>query len=285
MARPGVDADAVLWADLGGRGIGNLSELESADVVALASRYALWLPVDTYTRAPWLAPYAIRRMRNRTDDRAPGPKRDLWGMPDDHGYFADDNSLIKGVVKNLGVSPLDSAYGRNRISKGLVCCHVWPGTTDNPLLFSFVPNLVWLPRSLAGYSDAHLEGPPHEVHEVLKATSVRRYRTTSPNVGRARSAEAWERLPDTDAAAPSFDIEFEAGDRVVSLAHRRVQNMIDFLEATLADGTPPPRRFSKRYHAGLGPRIDRTVWAVQNAVGAEARQKLVAELRACMEPC
>ena len=89
----------------------------------------------------------------------------------------------------------------DNIGKGLICCHVWPATTTNPLLFSFVPNVVWLPRSLAGYSDAHLEGPPHLAHEVLKATAIRRYPTASPDVGRARAGEAWDCVLDTHADA------------------------------------------------------------------------------------
>ncbi len=284
MGGKSVDAELVLRTDLSSRGITNLDDLPASEIVELVCQYALWLPVDTYRRAPWLAPFAVRRLRNRTDDRAPGTKRDLWGFPDEDGYFADDNSLIKGVVKDLGVNPPESPYRTDKIGKGLICCHVWPATTTNSLLFSFVPNLVWLPRSLAGYSDAHLEGPPHIAHEVLKATATRRYRTCSPELGRARSLEAWDCLLDTDADASSRDIEFEAGDRIVSLVHRRVQNMIDFLEATLADERPPPRRFSKRYHAGAGPGIDQTVWPAQDAVSAEARRRLVVELRACMAP-
>ncbi len=43
-----------------------MSELESPQIVALASRYALWLPVDTYLRAPWLA-------RTRSANSETGP--------------------------------------------------------------------------------------------------------------------------------------------------------------------------------------------------------------------
>jgi len=279
-----VDADAVLGDELVGRGISDLAALSSDEIVKLVCRYALWLPVDTYTRAPWLAPYAVRRLRNRTDVRAPGPKRDLWGFPDEAGYFADDNSLIKGVVKNLGVSPADGPYGANKLTKGLVCCHVWPATTTNPLLFSFVPNLVWLPKSLAGYSDAHMAGPPHEAHEVLKALSTALYWDESVDVGHVRAKRAWERLPGTRTETVTGVNEFAAGDRVVKLARRRVHQMIDFLEATLVEGKPLPKRFSKRYHAGTGPRIDRSVWPVQQSVSAAARSALLREMRACIEP-
>jgi len=278
------DADAVLKADLVALGIPDLDDLPSSEIVDLVCTYALWLPVDTYRRAPWLAPFATRRLRNRTDIRAPGPKRDLWGFPDEDGYFADDNSLIKGVVKDLGVTPADSPYGREKIGKGLVCCHVWPATTTDPLLFSFVPNLVWLPKTLAGYSDAHMAGPPHEAHEVLKALSIERYRSEVTEVGYGRTSLAWELLPKPEIGAVADVNEFAAGDRVVNLATRRVQHIIGFIEATLTEGEPPPKRFSKRYHAGSGPRIDGSVWPVQQAVSIAARAALVDEMRACIRP-
>jgi hypothetical protein len=281
MATGRVDAEAVFRADISGQGVSDLAAVPAETLVEFAVRYAIWLPVDTYARGPWLAPYAIRRLRVRTDPRAPGPKRDLWGMPDESGYFADDNSLIKGVVKDLPVSA-GSPYGAGRIGTGLVCCHVWPGTTANPLLFSFVPNLVWLPRSLASYSDAHLAGPPHAVHETLKAVSVRRYRGVCPAVARPRSEAAWRCLPLPTASAPARASEFVAGDRVASLALKRTTKMIRFLEATVDADRPTPHRFSRRYHAGIGPAIDLSVWPVQDAVTVAARCQLISELQACL---
>lgn len=276
-----MNADQVLWDELRADGVSALADLAQERVVALVLRYGIWLPVDTYASAPWLAPFAVRRLRNRTDPRAPGPKRDLWGLPDELGYFADDNSLIKGVIKDLDVS-VGSPYGARPIGQGLVCCHVWPGTTANPLLFSFVPNLVWLPKSLATYSDAHLAGPPHEAHEVLKAVSFSRFRGVPPEVGQARSEAAWGCLPAPSAPSDRSVFEFLAGSRVAALARQRTSSMIEFLEGTLSQG-PMPERFSKRYHAGVGPWIDPSVWPVQQAVSEVARRHLIADLKACLD--
>lgn len=164
-----MDADALFQAELHRGGEGDVGELTEDEIVELGLKYAIWLPARTYLETPWLAPFAVRRIRIRTDLNAPGPPRDLWGFPDSAGYFTDDNSLIKGVVRGRRVDGSQSPYGENRLSTGLVCCHVWPGTTTNPLLFSFVPNLVWLPRSLAGFSDAHFRTrDPHLLHFALR---------------------------------------------------------------------------------------------------------------------
>ena len=51
-----VDADAVLGDGLVARGILDLAALSSDEIVELVCRYATWLPVDTYTRAPDVSP-------------------------------------------------------------------------------------------------------------------------------------------------------------------------------------------------------------------------------------
>ena len=282
MGRAAIDADEVLWTDLRRRGIENLDEVRTAELVDIATEYAIWLPAAEYERAPWLAPYAIRRVRHRTDPRAPGPKRDLWGMPDEQGYFTDDNSLIKAIVKGRSVMPGDGPYGDSPLGTGLICCHVWAGTTADPLLFSFIPNLVWLPKSLAGYSDAHTNADPHELHEVLKVISADRFRSRTVEAGEARAAAAWGHLPVGTAEPVGVGVELDIGRRASSLAQKRVTKLINFLTATLALSGPLPPRFSKRYHAGVGPRIDRSVWPVQEAVSPEARTLLVEDMRSCL---
>ena len=274
----------MLWKELRNTGVSQLAELSDATVISLALRFAVWIPVDTYMRAPWLAPFAVRKLRIREDPHAPGPKRDLWGLPDIHGYFADDNSLLKGVFKNKGVTPTSGPYGGGPITRGLVCCHIWANTTTNPLLFSFVPNLVWLPASLAPYSDAH-HGNPHELHEVLKVVSTSRYRTACPTVGAPRVARAWDALGTLDArdgGQPCTD--FVVADQLVNLVETRLRRLSDFLTATLDPAVDPPPRFSKRYHAGSGAGIDPSVWPVQRIVPEDSRRQMISMLAACREP-
>jgi|688.fasta_scaffold74603_2 hypothetical protein len=276
-----MDANLVLWNELEGRGISSLDQLKESEVVELAMRYAVWIPTQTFEKTPWLAPYALRKGRIRIDARAPGGKRDLWGFPDENGYFTDDNSLIKSVFQRRSVRPSGSAYGIGRFKRGLVCCHVWSGTTNNPLLFSFIPNLVWLPSSLAPFSDGHLAGEPHPVHKTLKQVSFARYFQHKTEVAQARVAEAWKSLQVGELQTIRYEqYEFEIDSQLIDLVNSRLTRITNFLTAVL-EKEEKPQRFSKRFHAGVGKGIDPTTPAIDKVVHAEKLEILLAELKRC----
>ncbi len=276
-----MDADVTLWAELHNRGIESISSLSADDAIDLASRFAVWIPVETYVSSPWLAPYAVRRVRNRTDQRVNGPKRDMWGFPDERGYFTDDNSLIKQIHKGKRVKEIDSPYGTSKLSSGMVCCHVWSGTTQNPLLFSFIPNLVWLPKSLAPLSDNHDGNSPHPVHGFLKSVSLTRFREYTVHRGSQRVQRAWDEL-DVSFVGPSDRRSFELADaeKLVKLASGRVDRFVNFIEE-LIEPDSRPQRFSRRYHAGVGRGIDQTFPAVDLAVSVEDLRILLSDIRSC----
>lgn len=278
-----VDADVLMWSELSSRGIDSVRDLTDEESFDLVSRYAVWIPVTTYVKTPWLAPYAVRRSRNRVDHRAPGEKRDLWGFPDENGYFTDDNSLIKQVHKGKTVEPSGQPYQSLSLSSGMVCCHVWAGTTQSPLLFSFVPNLVWLPKSLAPLSDNHVEGDAHPVHDYLKGVSLQRYAGCKVENGLARAVSSWALLDCEDVESitePS--IELSHPEKLVTLARDRVTRMTNFLEP-LVEGGERPKRFSRRYHAGVGTGIDHTCPSVDSIVPIESLRALLADMRSCQQ--
>jgi hypothetical protein len=72
-----MDADAELWKQLGSDASKSLYDSSEEVIIDLINRFAIWPSVDTYVKAPWLARFALRRQRHRTDERAPGEKRDL----------------------------------------------------------------------------------------------------------------------------------------------------------------------------------------------------------------
>ena len=276
-----MDADAHFLSSINRLGISSLEEMSENQLVDLALKFAIWPSITTYCDTPWFAPFAIRRIRVRVEPNAPGVKRDLWGLPNESGYFTDDNSLIKSLILNRPLSPETNPYGKARITRGVVCCHIWSGTTTSPLLFSFVPNLVWLPRSLAIYSDAHAAAKPHPIHSALKQISIERYGSIVRNL---RVESAWQLLEPPAPLSLKQTTQTEIADdgKISDLVKKRVKRMTDFLEATLDADSEMPRRFSKRYHAGIGKGIDKSVWPIQSWLTEEVRLKLLEEMRICL---
>ncbi len=276
-----MDADLALRKSLGLTATDSFEGFSEAEIVDLVTKFAIWPLIDSYRQAPWLARYALRKQRQRTDERAPGEKRDLWGMPDESGYFADDNSLLKSAFKNLPISGDNNPYGKSRISSGLVCCHIWPRTTGDPLLFSFLPNLVWIPKSLSRFTDVFGDKATHKVHFVLQTLSHSRYRELDVLTGEGQVADAWRKLTNPSIG---IDHEFQFNEMISepSLSKRvrtRHDRLITFLTSALEDGPGSQRRFSKRYHLDWGPGIDKTVPSIDKLV---SRSKIL-ELKRIIE--
>ena len=61
----------------------------------------IWLDPRVYRELPLLVPYAVRDPHSR--EKSTGLP-DAWGSPNEHGYFRDDNSLVKGVPRALHVA-------------------------------------------------------------------------------------------------------------------------------------------------------------------------------------
>lgn len=276
-----MDADVHFLDSIKHLGFSSLEEISESQLVEIALKFAIWPSVATYIATPWFAPFAIRRSRVRVEPNAPGAKRDLWGLPNESGYFTDDNSLIKGLILNRSLSPETNPYCGSRITRGVVCCHIWSGTTTSPLLFSFVPNLVWLPKSLASYSDAHSVAKPHPIHNALKQISIERYGSIVRN---RRVESAWQLLepPALLSLKRTTQTEIADGGKISDLVKKRVKKMTDFLEATLDADSEMPRRFSKRYHAGIGNGIDKSVWPIQSWLTEETRLNLLEEMKTCL---
>lgn len=249
----------------------DLSCLNEEEIIELVVQFAIWPEIESYLNAPWLARYAVRRQRRRTDDRTPGEKRDLWGMPDEMGYFADDNSLLKSTYRKLKISGANNPYTTSTLSSGLVCCHIWPATTNDPLLFSFLPNLVWLPKSLSGFTDVFKEKEVHPVHYIMQELSYSRYRDLPVKVGSEDCLIAWDKLTRPSIGLPRI-IQYTQMDSEPTLS-KRVKNrhlrLSSFLEAATSESEIGHQRFSRRYHLGFGGLIDRTIPSVKELVSRD----------------
>ena len=91
--------------------------------VQLVVSLGIWLDPRVYRELPLLVPYAVRDPHSRGNKALGLP--DAWGSPNEHGYFRDDNSLVKGVPRALHVASPHSLYDGRRVGSGFVAAHVW----------------------------------------------------------------------------------------------------------------------------------------------------------------
>lgn len=160
----------------------------------LLSRLGIWWSPASYQRLPVMTPWCVRDRSCRYDQ---GPES--WGAPREDGYLRDDNSIIKKLPLPVRVSaPAGHPYSGQKPWRGFTACHIWrelpDGTVagEDPWLYSFMPNLIWLPTWLAPLTDRH----ESHVQELLQRTSLAIFRDApvEPEM-RVYSERAWARLP------------------------------------------------------------------------------------------
>jgi hypothetical protein len=70
--------------------------------------------------------------------------------------------------------------------------------------------------------------------------------------------------------------------KIAALSINRTNRMIGFIEAVLDPESRAPKRFSKRYHAGFGSGIDKSVNCAQEWLTEDVLRNLLAEMRECV---
>ena len=232
----------------------------------------VWFRPEDYARFPFLARYAVRDVSYRGG----GGRDERWGSATPEGLFADDNSLIKGLPRRLNVdSPAARPFRNRSLGGGFVAAHVW-GRPDDPLTYSFIPNLVWLPSEVAKLTDRQ----DSFVQRYVQAISMRLYRDHDvPRGVKGLTTRAWRRLPPPqgipDQGVPSRDELlvrlnfFRTDSHFFARRLAALRSVVDALDALAAPGADYPSRvISSRY----GPTL--------RSVGASSRRQLRSALRA-----
>lgn len=240
----------------------------------LLTRLSVWWSAWGYEQVPVMVPWAIRDRSARYDQ---GPES--WGAPRADGYFRDDNSIIKKLALPLTViAPVGHPFAGQKPWRGFTACHIWrtlPGGTvagEDPFLYSFMPNLVWLPTAIAPLSDRQ----ESHVQRVLQRTSLLLYRGAGLPSLRKYTDHAKNLLvppPDglaldlTRLAMFSADASFKA---------RRVAYLDKFIagaDSVVRTGVLPGKLISSRYTAGL-PLLERSAVALFRDTLSEYRDAL-----------
>jgi hypothetical protein len=162
----------------------------------------IWLHPAVYQRFPIVLPFAVRDPLSRGSKKLGLP--DAWGAPNSEGYFRDDNSLIKGLPRALPVTSCRKAFSNKKVGPGFVAAHVWRElgsgelASRNPLTYSFVPNVVWLPTEVAALTDR--EGSFAQTYVQAIAHKIYRGHSVVPALT-GIAEQCWSLLP-TPTAIP-----------------------------------------------------------------------------------
>lgn len=212
-------------------------------------KLGIWLPRSMYQSLPILLPHVVRDASCRANKRL---KRDeQWGSANSQGFLRDDNSLIKGLVRSLDIkSPNYRPYNNRRRGGGFWAAHVWDRTVDDQSATedartnSFVPNLVWLPASVAQLTDTSKS----YAQWLVQALAQRLYRDVQLHVGLSPFvSDAWnqllnencfvsEQLPD-----PKELNFFELSPRFLDTRLRRIEASLSWL-TWVGNGKSPTSR-------------------------------------------
>ena len=224
----------------------------------LLTRLSIWWPPEGLSRIPIMVPWAIRDRSARYDA---GPES--WGAPRADGYLRDDNSIIKKLPLPLKIAaPRTHPYSGRRPWRGFTACHIWRILGDgaiagaDPWLYSFMPNLVWLPSQLAPLSDRH----ESHVQLMLQRTALSIFgeACVAPSLAPYVSY-AWARLPVPSRGWALSTPELAYFDVDEAFVRRRVAYLDRFVrgaDEVLENGRLDRKIVCSRYTTGL-PLVDR----------------------------
>lgn len=197
---------------------------------------SIWLPYHLFMNMPIIFPYAIRDSSCR---KSVNNINEEWGSANSKGFFRDDNSLIKGIIKshNIKSSKIDQ-YNGKRLGVGFVACHIWREITIEGKTtlasgyhktYSFIPNLVWLPNQISKLTDR--EGS--YAQKVLQNVSRKIYFESTND---KEIEKIWNLLPD-----PYIDIRvntkslnyFQVSDEWINKRKNQIINEIKMIKNTI----------------------------------------------------
>ena len=225
----------------------------------LIQRLSIWWSPVAYPKLPTMVPWCIRDRSCRYDQ---GPES--WGSPRSDGYLRDDNSIIKKLPLPLLIgAPEGSAYRGRKPWRGFTACHIWRDLPSgevagaDPWLYSFMPNLVWLPSWLAPLTDRQ----GSDVQTVLQRTSVLLFRNVEVcEPLKVYSDLAWEKLPAPSIGEALSSQQLSMFDPASNFYTRRLRYLDKFVhgcDEILAGRALTQKLICSRYTEAL-PTLERS---------------------------
>ena len=228
-------------------------------------KLGIWFPQSTYQQLPILLPHVVRDATARQNREL--NRQERWGSPNDTGYLRDDNSLVKGLVRSLEIhSPTFRPYKNRYPGSGFWAAHIWNRTnnggraTETACTNSFLPNLVWLPSSVAKLTD--VQGDYAQLLVQAISSSLYRHIELRANLLQF-TVEAWNMLPpeasDLDDELPRLEElnYFKVTPKFIETRLIRIRTalaLLKWFEAGRTSDRPltPKKVLPSRYVEGLG---------------------------------
>lgn len=245
------------WPSADGRSFSR----DDLDLARVAYRLGVCFPASLYRVMPIILPFVIRDNQCRPRGSA---RPDEWAWPDRSGYLRDDNSLLKTLINYrqplLRVSALvESPLAGHGLASSWTCSHIWPN--PHPFLNSFVPNLVWLPSTVARLSDLDDHQATTSANDLLRCISAATFRADSVHPAVEEFASRSWNLIDTEfpdvqeiSGVMPMEATFEIDKSWFEARLREVRQVADVLEAH-SEGREPAvenlRRAFGRFAAHL----------------------------------
>jgi hypothetical protein len=132
----------------------------------------IWIHPDAYQKLPIYEPLAYRDQKSQKPIDLRGQANPISAL------MIDDNSMVKNYATGKVVSSHKISYYQGKtMGNGFWACHIWDRLADGSLsnvdnsLFTFVPNLVWLPAEFSRLTD-HVP----LIKDVMKQLSLNLYK-------------------------------------------------------------------------------------------------------------
>lgn len=243
-----IDGDNALYHYFSTDLVAKESPENHALIMRMITDLSIWFPQKVYQKMPVLLPFVVR---DPTCRKAVNKRQEEWGSCNDQGYFRDDNTLIKAIPRKFLIKSKRKAYSGKRMGKGFIASHVWRKTrggtlaSRDPLLNSFVPNLVWLPRQISKLTDR--EGS--FAQRFLQKLSLSMFRdVVVPGSLAEYTDRVWEMLPvpsGVDTPEASSGNSFDVNEKDVS----RLVEKIAEQSSVLRSHQPNKKIYCSRYLA------------------------------------
>lgn len=135
---------------------------------SLVNNCAIWIQPADFRKLPIVYPHKIRRgekEQQQTRPQSQSQKQEVkW---DKRGFILESNPIASQLQKKNIIGGFLKGE-KIKGSSGYIACHIWYKTTLAPPLFTYIPNIVWLPRIIARMSDEPMERDSNKLPLILK---------------------------------------------------------------------------------------------------------------------